>query len=339
MRTISVKAQKNEYLVVIENDFSNLSNRIGEIFSGKIAVVYDQNTHALFSKEINKQLENFKSCEIVFPAGEESKSLQSFEKLLCFLAENKFTRADAILAVGGGVIGDLCGFVASSYMRGIKYMSCPTTLLSCVDSSIGGKTAVNLPQGKNLVGAFYAPSLVYVSLSSFDSLPKREIECGMGEIVKYAFLDCSITCEDIKKGDREEIVVKSLEIKKKVVETDEFDRGERAKLNLGHTVGHAVESLSAYAYSHGLCVAKGIAKIIDVSQKYYGFSDEKKGEMLALLNCYPFDLDIEFSSERILEKITIDKKAETDAISLVLIKDIANVEVVKLPFDKVKELF
>lgn len=218
-------------------------------------------------------------------------------------------------------------------------MSCPTTLLSCVDSSIGGKTAVNLPQGKNLVGAFYAPSLVYVSLSSFDSLPKREIECGMGEIVKYAFLDCSITCEDIKKGDREEIVVKSLEIKKKVVETDEFDRGERAKLNLGHTVGHAVESLSAYAYSHGLCVAKGIAKIIEVSQKYYGFSDEKKDEMLALLNCYPFDLDIEFSSERILEKITVDKKAETDAISLVLIKDIANVEVVKLPFDKVKELF
>ncbi|MBQ7373999.1 MAG: 3-dehydroquinate synthase [Clostridia bacterium] len=339
MKELLVKAKEREYKVVIEKDFSLLSQKVKEVFGGKLAVVYDENTHALFSNEITQRLKDFQIFEIVFPAGENTKSLQSYAKLLSFLADNKFTRGDGILAVGGGVIGDLCGFVASSYMRGICYMSCPTTLLSCVDSSIGGKTAVNLPEGKNLVGAFYAPSLVYVSLSAFDSLPEREIECGMGEIVKYAFLDGSMTASDIKNGDREDLVLKSLKIKKKVVENDEFDRGERAKLNLGHTVGHAVESLSSYAYSHGLCVAKGIDKIIDISCKYYGYNDDKKGEFSALLNSYKFDLDIEFSTEEILEKITVDKKAETGAVNLVLIKDIANVEVVKLPFERIKELF
>ena len=339
MKSLIVKAQKRQYEVVIENDFSCLSQKIKEVFSGKIAVVYDENTHALFSSEINKQLKDFQTCEIVFPAGEDTKSLQSYAKLLSFLAENKFNRGDGVLAVGGGVIGDLCGFVASSYMRGICYMSCPTTLLSCVDSSVGGKTAVNLPEGKNLVGAFYASSLVYVSLSAFDSLPKREIECGMGEVVKYAFLDGLVSARDLKEKNYQELVLKCLQIKKNIVEEDEFDKGERAKLNLGHTVGHAVESLSHYAYSHGLCVAKGIAKIIDISCKYYGYGEDKKGEMLSLLNSYDFDLGVDFSKEEILEKITVDKKAETGALNLVLIKDIANTEVVKLSFDKIKELF
>ena len=338
MKTIDVKAQKKEYQVVIEKDFSQLASKIKEVFFGKIAVVYDENTYALFSKEIREKLFEFTICEIVFPAGEETKSLDSYAKLLSFLASNKFVRGDGVLAVGGGVIGDLCGFVASSYMRGICYMSCPTTLLSCVDSSVGGKTAVNLPEGKNLVGAFYAPSLVYVSLSAFDSLPKREIECGMGEIVKYAFLDESISREDIKNKNWEELVIKSLEIKKKFVEKDEFDRGDRAKLNLGHTIGHAVESLCHYEFSHGLCVAKGLSKIIDISCKFYGHSEGKRRELLSLLNCCDFDLSIDYSKQDILNKITVDKKAETGAVNLVLIKDIANTEVVKLPFEMVEEL-
>lgn len=337
MKNLSVKASSRQYQIVIEKDYRLLAEKISEVFHGKLAVVYDTNTHALFSNEINTRLSGFELLEIVFPAGEDTKSIENYSRLLTFLAKNNFTRGDGILAVGGGVIGDLCGFVASTYMRGIAYLSCPTTLLSCVDSSVGGKTAVNLPEGKNLVGAFYAPSLVYVSTSALDFLPKREIECGMGEIIKYAFLDERVTKYDVQSASREEIILKCLLIKRDFVQGDEFDRGERAKLNLGHTFGHAVESLSSYAYSHGLCVAKGIGKIIDISCKYYSFDEHKRAEMLALLNAGGFNLAIDYNKEELLEKIKIDKKAEKGAVSLILIKDIGKTEVVKMPLETLRE--
>ncbi|MBR2384379.1 MAG: 3-dehydroquinate synthase [Clostridia bacterium] len=338
MKVLSVKASKREYEIVLEKDFSRLSEKVEKLFHGKLLIVYDQNTHPLFSSDVKRQLANYELLEVILPAGEDTKNIENYVRLLSFLAENNFTRGDGVLAVGGGVIGDLCGFVASTYMRGITYLACPTTLLSCVDSSIGGKTAVNLAEGKNLVGAFYAPSLVYIATSSLESLSQREIECGLGEVVKYAFLDKGVTLEDVKNGEVEDLILKCLEVKKKYVENDEFDRGERAKLNLGHTIGHAVESLSGYAFSHGLCVAKGIDKIIDISCKFYGHSEEKKKELKALLNCKDFDLSIDFSKQELLSKIKIDKKAESGAVSLILIKDIANIEVVKMPLEKLMEL-
>ena len=338
MKILSVKSSKRPYEVVIENDFSYLARKISEVFKGRLAVVYDSNTYPLFSKEIEKALVGFDFLEVVFPAGESTKSTERYIQLLSFLAKNDFTRGDGILAVGGGVIGDLCGFVASTYMRGISYIACPTTLLSCVDSSIGGKTAINLPEGKNLVGAFYSPDLVYICLSALSSLPQREVECGMGEVVKYAFLDSSVTVDDLKNGISEDLILKCLLIKKRFVENDEFDRGERAKLNLGHTVGHAVESLSQYELSHGLCVAKGIDKIIDISCKYYGYDRQKEDEMRALLNAYPFDLGIYFDKDGLLTKIKVDKKASKNAVSVVLIKDIGVTEVVKISIDKLREL-
>ena len=338
MKVLSVKALKRKYDIVLEKDFSRLGEKVGEVFHGKLLVVYDENTHPLFSSDIKNQLANLELLEIILPAGENTKNIQNYVKLLSFLAENNFTRGDGVLAVGGGVIGDLCGFVASTYMRGITYLACPTTLLSCVDSSIGGKTAVNLPEGKNLVGAFYAPSLVYISTSSLNTLPKREVECGLGEVVKYAFLDGEVTLEDIKAGITEELILKCLSVKKRFVENDEFDRGERAKLNLGHTVGHAVESLSKYEFSHGLCVAKGIDKIIDISCKYYDVGDDKKREFKNLLDCADFDLSINYTAEELLSKIKIDKKAESGAVSLILIKDIGATEIVKIPLQQLKEL-
>ena len=338
MKTLSVKALKREYEIVIANDFSLLGKKVESVFHGKLLVVYDQNTHPIFSSDIKAQLSNLELVEIVLPYGEETKNMQNYAMLLSALAENDFTRGDGVLAVGGGVIGDLCGFVAATYMRGIAYLACPTTLLSCVDSSIGGKTAVNLPEGKNLVGAFYAPSLVYISTLALKTLPQREIECGFGEIIKYAFLDREVTAEDVQKGDFEELILKCLKVKKKYVENDEFDRGERAKLNLGHTIGHAIESLSHYNFSHGLCVAKGIDKIIDISCKYYGYGEDKKNEFKALLNSAEFDLDISYSAKEMLSKIKIDKKAESGAVSLILIKDIANIEIVKISLEKLMEL-
>ena len=337
MKILSVKASKREYEIVLEKDFSKLGEKISEVFHGKLLVVYDQNTHLLFSRAVQPQFEGFEFLEVVLLAGEDTKNINNYVKLLSLLAEHNFTRGDGVLAIGGGVIGDLCGFVASTYMRGITYLACPTTLLSCVDSSIGGKTAVNLQEGKNLVGAFYAPSLVYISTSSLKTLPQREIECGFGEIVKYAYLDDTVTIEDVTNGISEELIVKCLNIKKKFVEDDEFDRGDRAKLNLGHTIGHAVESLSSYAFSHGLCVAKGIDKIIDISCKYYGYSQEKKEQFKSLLNCVDWDLSIAYTKEQLIDKIKIDKKAENGGVNLILIKQIGKTEVVKMPLEKLME--
>ncbi|MBQ8726266.1 MAG: 3-dehydroquinate synthase [Clostridia bacterium] len=336
MKVINVNASR-KYQVVIQDDFSGLKERVAEVFKGKLAVVYDDNTQRLFSDQIKTALSGFELCEITFPHGENTKSLENFGRLLSFLAQNGFTRKDGILAVGGGVIGDLCGFVASSYMRGITYISCPTTLLSMVDSSVGGKTAVNLPQGKNLVGAFYQPSLVYVAISCLNSLPQREIECGMGEVVKYAFLDCSLKKEDIIRRDYQDIIYKCLQIKRKFVEEDEFDKGERAKLNLGHTIGHAVESLEDFNYSHGLCVFNGIDHIIDLSVDFYGYNEEKRQELLSLLNAYPYTKIKRRTASELIEKIKVDKKAESDLINIVLIKEIGNTQVVKIPLQKLKE--
>ena len=337
MRVLSVKAS-TPYEVVISEDYSLLAEKLKGVVKGKIAVVFDENTARIFAEKVKVWLADFSYEQIVIKAGEESKSKECYFKLLSFLAERNFTRKDAVLAFGGGVVGELCGFVSATYMRGITYLSCPTTLLSCVDSSIGGKTAINLPEGKNLVGAFYQPSLVYISLSVMETLPRKEVECGFGEVVKYAFLDKTVAYDDIKGGITEELILKCLKIKKKFVEEDEFDKGERAKLNLGHTVGHAVESLSRYEFSHGLCVAKGMDKIIDISCKYYGYGEEERAKMKQLLNVYPFDLTVDFTTEQLLSKIKIDKKSESSAVSLILVKDIGNTEVVKISLEKLKEL-
>ena len=309
------------------------------MFKGeKIAVAYDENTHKIFSKEISENLNGYEVCEIIFKSGEESKCVENYIKFLSFLAQNDFTRYDLILSVGGGVVGDLSSFVASTYMRGIPYVACPTTLLSCVDSSVGGKTGINLSEGKNLVGSFYSPKLVYISLNSLKTLPLREVECGMGEVVKYAFLSESITKEDIEKGISQELIVKCLKIKKDIVEKDEFDRGERGKLNLGHTFGHAIENLSNYAYSHGLCVLKGIGLAIELSSKYYSLPCDKKAKMQALLGSVGANLSIKEDMGLLIQKIKNDKKFENGEINFVLIKDVGNIETVKLTLSEVEKL-
>ncbi len=339
MKRITVPASK-EYEVVIESDFNNLKSEIEKVYSGeKIAVITDSNTSSLFYKTVENRLIGYRLYEITVPYGEKSKNAENYIKILSRLAELEFTRKDCVLSLGGGVVGDLSGFVASTYMRGITYIQCPTTLLACVDSSVGGKTAIDLPQGKNLVGTFYQPSLVYINTSALDSLPKCEIDCGMGEIVKYAFISKEITASDINCGASEDLIKKCVGIKADVVGKDEFDKGVRAILNLGHTIGHAIENLSGYTLSHGLCVAKGIGVIIDLSADFYHLSEEKVNEMKSLLGAMNFDLSIPFTKGEIGKKLFLDKKAERDGINFVLIKDIGDVRVEKLSEDYIRNTF
>lgn len=336
---IPVNASK-PYNVVITSDFSRLNAEIKKVFSGrKIAVLTDDNTYPLFFKKVEENLKDFEAVSITVKHGEKSKNIETYAEVLSELAKNGFKRNDCLLTLGGGVVGDLGGFVASTYMRGITYIQCPTTLLACVDSSVGGKTAIDLKDGKNLVGTFYQPSLVYANVTCLKTLPEEEIACGMGEVVKYALLSKDMKPQYIKERDFEKIIEVSVKIKSEIVSKDEFDRGVRATLNLGHTVGHAVENLSGYTLFHGVCVAKGINLIIDLSADFYGLTEEKRAEMKSVLSLYPFDLDIPYSFKEIGEKLLLDKKADQSGVNFVLLKGVGKPTVEKLDKEKISRIF
>lgn len=235
--------------------------------TGSAAIVSDSNVWLLYGEIAERSLAEagFRTVHFVFPAGESSKNAQVYLDLLNFLAENHLTRSDCLIALGGGVVGDLTGFAAATYLRGLSYIQVPTTLLAAVDSSVGGKTAIDLPAGKNLAGAFHQPSLVLCDLDTLDSLPEDIFLDGCAEAIKYAVLfDQKLFDLLMKDGPafpREAVIARCVELKRDVVTEDEFDTGLRMLLNLGHTLGHGVEAHSHYALSHGKAVAIGMALV------------------------------------------------------------------------------
>lgn len=340
MRETVIRTHK-PYKYITCDSFAGLAEELFAVVkSDRLFVVYDKNTKKLFAKELREELCDFSVCEIVVPEGEKGKNFGCYKRLAEKLAENGADRTSALLAVGGGAVSDLVGFVAATFMRGITYCVCPTTILSAIDASVGGKTAVDLSFGKNLVGAFYSPSLVYANVSCFDFLPVREVESGMGEAVKYAFIDKRVSAEDIA-GDMENLVMKCVEIKNEIVKKDEFEtkpRGGRTVLNLGHTIGHALEASSGYSLSHGLCVAYGIKRIIGLSADFYGLSNEKIEEMNALLNVYPFDFSFAADMRDVKSRMLFDKKVTGSNVMLVLLKGVGEPAVEKAPISKVWKL-
>lgn len=342
MEKISVKASRN-YDIYITRGYGELQKALTPISSAKkIAIITDDNVKNLFAEEFKNRLSViFTRAEIfVFsvPAGEKSKNGENFLSLAESLAAHGFQREDAVVALGGGVVGDLAGFVASAYMRGIKLFAVPTTFLSAIDSSVGGKTAIDLKEGKNLCGTFYQPHAVYINLDYLSFLPEKEIKNGYGEAVKYALLSRTVSVEDLRGGISEKLIKKCLEIKKDVVEKDEREGNLRRILNLGHTVGHAVEALSGYELSHGECVAKGIAAAIEVSDTLYSLSEDKKAEAYAILNSYPFDLSLGFSAAEICGAMAADKKSEGEFVNFVTIKEAGEPRVEKIAIKEIEKI-
>lgn len=336
MNFLKVKTSR-PYEVVVCDSFAGLNEEIAEITGDGVAfIVYDKNTKKLFSKEISEELCDLPTISLTVKVGEECKTFAEYKRLIGLLAKYGADRTDVLVSVGGGAVSDLVGFVAATFKRGIKHAIVPTTILSGVDASIGGKTAIDLPEGKNLVGAFYSPSLVFTNVSAFDTQGEKQVESGYGEIVKYAFIDKRINKEIIARGDMEETVSLCARIKSEIVEKDEFEKGGREILNLGHTIGHALETERGFSLSHGLCVAFGIDKIIDISADFYGLNEEKKREMKDLLHSFPFDFDVgEIDYKSLRNRILSDKKIEGDYIKFVLIKDIGDVRVERLPLTAV----
>lgn len=336
MKTLTVSASR-KYDITVTTGFGAIKSVTDKLSEAKkIAVITDDAVKELYAEAVIGLFPDKKTTLLSVPAGEKSKNGENYLKLLSALAENGFQRKDAIVALGGGVVGDLAGFVASTYMRGITLIAMPTTLLSAVDSSVGGKTAIDLPDGKNLCGTFYQPAAVYINLDFLKSLPDKEITNGFGEIVKYALLDTRVTAEAIGKGITEDLVYKCLSVKRDVVQADEFEGNRRMILNLGHTVGHAIEKLSGYTLSHGECVAKGIAAAIEISKEVYPLTNVNYGKMKKLLNCYPFDLSPVYGADEIADCVKADKKGDGDAVNFVLLKGIGEPCVRRIDYQTLK---
>ena len=263
-------------------------------------------------------------------AGEQSKNLANFEAILRLMAENKFTRSDCVVAVGGGVVGDLAGFVASAYMRGVDFYNVPTTLLSQVDSSIGGKVAVDLDGYKNIVGAFYQPKRVLIDPELLLTLDIRQIRAGLAESLKMATTSDPVLFEmfesDEYLSDIEEVILRSLLIKRGIVERDVHESGERKILNFGHTIGHAIESTSELL--HGECVALGML---------YMCSDTVKERLYNIIDGMGLPTDYDIDKATLFDFILRDKKASGNQITITFVNEIGKAELIKMPIEKIKD--
>ena len=306
----------------------------------RLAVLTDSNVDALYGGAIMEHLSlaGYSACKYVIPAGEASKCAENLLSFLNFLAQEQLTRKDAVIAFGGGVVGDLGGLSASLYLRGVKYVQVPTTLLAAVDSSVGGKTAIDIPAGKNLVGSFYQPSLVCCDTALMDTLPSEIYRDGCAEVIKYGMiLDGNLynTLQSLP-FDRDGVVARCVEIKRDVVRQDEFDNGIRGLLNFGHTFGHAIEKLSDFAVSHGEAVAKGMV-IASRMAPLCGMCDVAE-ELSALLQRYGFDISCSYSAEDIFEALLSDKKRRGGTISVVLPRAIGDCTLVDMELDELRGL-
>lgn len=332
---MNVKSHKGTYDIIIKKGvFSELSAQLKGVATGRLFVITDENVDAIYRKSLYENLSEFDFEYMVLPAGEKTKCLDMLGKIYSALASAKITRSDTIVAFGGGVVGDITGLAASTYLRGVGFIGIPTTLLAQVDSSVGGKVAVDLPQGKNLVGSFYPPKKVIIDTDFLHTLPKQVFNDGMAEVIKYACIKdeklFDVLCGDIS-GAMERIVYACLDIKRKIVENDEYDMGERMILNFGHTFGHAVEKMYNYeGYTHGEAVAIGMAKITEATEKT-GFTECGTSKRLeALLEKYGLLFkSFEFDADEAMNIIALDKKSVGDIINYVFIKKIGECEIVK----------
>ena len=263
-----------------------------------------------------------KAEAFVFPAGEASKTAETLLQLLNAATAFRLTRSDAMIALGGGVTGDLTGFGAAVYMRGIPYIQVPTTLLASVDSSVGGKTAVDLPAGKNLMGAFWQPRLVLCDTELQRTLPDTAFTDGCAEVIKTAVLFdpelFEILVRDGKSFDREEVIARCVEHKRNIVAEDEFDTGRRGLLNLGHTLGHAVEACSDFALSHGRAVAIGTATVARAAAKAGFCAEDIPGRITALLEAFGLPTETDIPIDRLMEPMLSDKKRSGSTVSVIV---------------------
>ena len=337
MITIPVNASTKYDVLVGKGLLARAGELAKEVLSPcRALILTDDHVAPLYADALSASLTaaGFVPEVYVVPHGEGSKSLGTLGALLEHLAEHKYTRTDAMFALGGGVVGDLCGFCASVYLRGIPFVQIPTTLLACVDSSVGGKTAVNLDAGKNLAGAFYQPRLVICDPDTLSSLPPEIFADGCAEVIKYGVINDRALFSMLEDGispASEQIIARCVQNKRDVVEKDEFDTGLRQLLNLGHTVAHAIEKCSDFQISHGSAVAIGTVTIMRaaVAQNLCPAAD--LDALLSLTKQLGLPVSCEFSANELADAALSDKKRAGGSITLVMPYAIGDSRLCKIP--------
>lgn len=338
MKTVHIDASKSYDVRIGRGLLDDCGRQIAErVRCASAPVVADDTVYALYGERVCASLEaaGVRTVCYVFPHGEKSKNLLEYAKILNFLAENRVTRADALIALGGGVTGDLAGFAAATYQRGIPFVQVPTTLLAAVDSSVGGKTAVNLASGKNQVGCFYQPSLVLCDPDTLRTLPPEEYRNGCAEVIKYAVLRSEPFFDALRaepvSAQVEHVIATCVGMKRDLVAADEFDRGSRQLLNLGHSFGHAVEKCSDYAVPHGCGVAIGMAIIARAAAKRGICTDDTCAQILALLRQYGLPTETAFTRDALTDAARSDKKIADGKLHLIVPERIGRCRIETIP--------
>lgn len=343
MKKITVSASET-YDVLIG---TGLLEKAGEFAaqirsSSTAAIISDSNVWPLYGKILEASLleHGINVIHFVFSAGENSKNAATYLEILNFLAENKIARSDLLIALGGGVVGDIAGFTAATYLRGISYVQIPTSLLAMVDSSVGGKTAIDLPSGKNLVGAFKQPSVVLCDILALDTLPEELFFDGCAEVIKYGVLyDKDLISYLMEMGsdfDREAVITKCVSFKAAVVAQDEFDTGARQMLNLGHTIAHGIEAASCFTISHGKAVAAGMSIIAKAAAAQKLCAPEVYDTIVTILKKFHLPISTDFTAEQLYISALSDKKRSGGTVNLIVPKVLGGCDILPFPVNQLK---
>lgn len=344
MQTLKVTCKQRNYEVIVGN---NLLKDAGEILAKifppcSAVIVTDDIVDSLYGDDVAFSLTcaGFNTSKFIFKNGEQSKNLSVYAKLLEFLAQNAINRSDIVIALGGGVTGDLAGFAAATYMRGIQFVQMPTTLLAAIDSSVGGKTGVNLEAGKNLAGAFWQPSFVLCDCDTLKTLPEDILADGIAEAVKYGMIRDRELFEMLESGvffDNPKIVIaRCVGIKGEIVAKDELDTGERQLLNFGHTLAHAIEKLSGYKISHGHAVAIGMTIITRAAESMNLVKEPCLKRLIGVLKKYGLPVKCPYEIFDLVRIAALDKKRSGNAINFIIPLRIGESGILKLPVQEIE---
>ena len=332
---LTVNLGKSTYNIYIEKGIlPRAGEYVRKVFNGqKIMIISDDNVFPLYGATLMGSLIDYECHTLVLPHGEPTKNFRTLPAVYSALLDARLTRSDLVIALGGGVIGDLAGFAAASYLRGVKLIQIPTSLLAQVDSSVGGKVAVDLPQGKNLVGAFYHPKMVLIDPDVLDTLPQHFINDGMGEVIKYGCIKdaelfnslCSHSSFEDLKADLTDVITRCVDIKREVVEADQFDKGERMLLNFGHTLAHTIEQHYNYEReSHGEAVGIGMYQITKITEEKGLTAPGCAEKIKKALDIYGLPSQCGLPLSDLTEAITLDKKNLGGHLNVVLLREIGD---------------
>ncbi len=351
MNKLIIKTQPSYPILLEQGLLKNLGGHIKKLpghstREQRCLIITDTTVEKLYLVQARQALEKegWKTLAFTVAPGEASKSLGQVEEILDFLVNHQFTKEDLLISLGGGVVGDLTGFVASIYHRGCSYVQVPTTLLAMVDASIGGKTAVNLKGGKNLAGAFWQPKGVFMDPLLLSTLSQQEKRNGMAEVVKSSIIGDPDLFEEIRHKPlswQETVplswIMRAITVKKTLVEQDEKDQGLRQLLNLGHTIGHSLEHLSGFSRPHGFCVAQGMVAMAKLSYQSGWTKENLEPTLEALFSSMGFPLDWSYSTREIFDSLTTDKKSRGKEIALIIPLSVGNCQRYVIPLEELKK--